>query len=96
MTSTIDLATGAITATTDPFRLAAGRYSLRAHAADWTDQSAALSILGPDGLTYIPVMTALTGDGAVVVDCPDGLYEIVLTGSNLVAIDVSRINRSQP
>ncbi len=91
--STTDFASGAITATTAAFRLAAGRYLVRVHAADWTSQSAALQILGPDGLTYVGMMTPLTADGSVTVDCPEGQYKIALTGSNPVFCDVSRVHR---
>ncbi len=97
MTSVTDFASGSVTATTAAFRLLAGRYLVRCHAADWTSQSAALSIQGPDGTTnYIPVMTPMTADGAVAVDVPEGQFKIVLTGSNPVFCDVSRVHRGRP
>ena len=69
------------TATGSAVRAPAGKY---AFAVDGTFSGATvtLSMLGPDGSSYIScgADAALTAEGAVLAELPDGLYKAVVTG----------------
>ena len=75
------LYTGAVSASTvGPFTLLVGKYLWISQAASTSQQ---LSVLGPDGSTFLAVNAQTTSAVSVALDLPPGTYEItfVATGA---------------
>lgn len=53
--------------------------------------TADLKILGPDGSTFLPVITQITANKAVVADLPPGQYKFVNGTITAIAESVTRI-----
>ena len=71
--------------------LAGGRYLLTA-VATWGGGSVGVSILGPDGSTYLTVGTALTANGvAAVIELPACTAKLVVATATAVYASLSRI-----
>lgn len=79
---------GATSSTVGPFTLLGGKYGVFATAADTTN---VLSILGPDGSTYIPWDSETTSAFAKALDLPPGTYKIVTTSSTAVQGGVVKV-----
>lgn len=76
------------------FSLLGGDYGVSVHAGTWSSGSVVLQRLGPDGSTYIPVLTAFSADGYATVRLPPGTYKIAVTTATGVYASVLHIPRS--
>jgi len=65
----------AVSADVGPFTVLGGRYALML-SGTWGGGSATLQALMIDNTTYINVATAITADGATIVDLPPGSYKL--------------------
>lgn len=65
------------TGSTPPaFPLTAGRYAVQVTGS--TFGTVTLELLGPDGVTYLPVGNAFAANGVQFLDLPTGTYQLVL------------------
>jgi len=78
----------AISATPNDFNCDAGLYALQLHATVWG--SAALQLLQPDGVTYLPVFVA-NQDIYQELRLPAGQYQLALTGVTALTGQVAKI-----
>ena len=87
-----------IAATTEPFTLKGGRYSMTCHAAAWNSGSVTLEALAGDGSTWLvpPVLAAnpalvsgaFAADGAALFDLSPGQYRIAIASATGVYIGI--------
>ncbi len=75
--------------------LTGGQYLALAVCGSWNGGSAVLYIIGPDNLTPLSTITAITANGGGVVDLPPGQYKWGLTGVVNAYISVTRIPVSE-
>lgn len=80
-----------------PFPLLGGKYGITFQAGV-AGTTAGLSVLGPDGVNYVPVPAA-TFNAAVVgfatVDLPSGVYQVTVGGATGVNMSVTPILTSR-
>lgn len=66
------------------FTISGGRWMIAA-SATWGGGNIKLSMLGPDGTTYVDIPSAtLSANGAVAVQIPTGTYKIVRTTATAI------------
>jgi hypothetical protein len=65
-----------IAATTAAFQLRGGKYGAAVIAS--TYGTVTLTVLGPDGTTYLTALTAFAANGYATVDLPQGQYKIAI------------------
>ncbi len=80
--------TGAVTASVIVFTLLGGKYAAFCTAADTTN---VLSLLSPDGSTYIAVDSETTAAFYKVLDLVPGTYKIVVTTATVAAGGIQKI-----
>lgn len=80
--------TGAVTASVIVFTLLGGKYAFFSTAADTTN---VLSVLSPDGSTYIAVDSETTAAFYKVLDLVPGTYKVVATTVTVAAGGVQKI-----
>lgn len=83
-----------ISATTAAFTLRGGTYGITCHAT-FGGGNVVLQRLAADGVTYVPVITALTADGYVSASLPSGSYKIAITTATAVYCDVVSVVTTQ-
>lgn len=79
-----------IAATTASFELKGGRYQFAA-SATFNGGSVGLQQLGPDGATFLSVVTPITVKGGQVLDLPPGQYQVVIVTATAVFASIVRI-----
>jgi hypothetical protein len=79
-----------ISATTAAFTLGGGLYGITV-IATFGGGNVVPQRLGPDGTTWISVMTALTTAGYTTVSLPPGTYRLALTTATAVYASISAI-----
>jgi hypothetical protein len=79
-----------LSATPSAFTLLGGKYMLAANAT-WGGGSLTLSVLMPDGTTYVTAATALSADGVVVANLPPGTYELIIATATAVQGSLIRV-----
>lgn len=82
---------GPITATTAAFQLVGGAYMFMAVSANWNGGSVGLNLLGPDGVTWLSVVTAQTANGGGSLTLPPGQYKFSVSGTLTAYAEVVRI-----
>ena len=80
-----------IAATTAPFYVTVGGIYGADYAATFGGGSITLEKRAADGVTYVPVATAVTANGAQIVYLPPGWYEFVIVTATAVYIQLTRI-----
>ena len=65
-----------INATTNSFLLKSGTYGVTCKASIYG--TVTLQVLGPDGTTWLPALTAFAADGFASVALSPGLYRVAL------------------
>lgn len=75
---------------TAAFQLAGGTYHVSA-IGTWGGGNLALEALGPDGTTYLPMITAISANGVAVVQLPQGQYRWTVTTATGVYARITRI-----
>ena len=90
MRSTEKVSFSGISANTAAFTLTGGSYQL-AVVATFGGGNVGVSVLGPDGTTYLASHTALTANGIINFDAPAGQYRISITTATAVSCSVVRI-----
>lgn len=73
------------------FSLLGGEYGVVV-TATWGGGSVTLSILAPDGVTYIVVAAAFTADTFATYDLPAGSYRLAVATSTAAYMAVSGIS----
>ena len=83
-----------ISATTSPFTLKGGCFGVTV-SATWGGGSVDLKRLGPDGSTYISVLSsAFSSNGYQTVNIPPGTYEVVIATATAVYVDITSVYSS--
>ncbi len=70
-------------AATSKFPLHGGQYGLIA-VATWGGGNLAFNMLAPDGVTYVPVLPAITANAYATIYLPRGSYEFIVTTATAV------------
>lgn len=76
-----------ISATPAVFQLRGGNYGLTV-TATWGGGSLTLQRLAADGTTYVTVSPAITVDGYVNINLPNGTYKLLLATATALYVDV--------
>lgn len=71
------------------FTLDGGTYGVVIVASTWG--TATLQILAPNGITFLPVLAAMSANGTAVVQVPAGVYQLTLAGASGVYFLIRRI-----
>jgi hypothetical protein len=71
------------------FSLGQNAYAVVVTAGTWASGSVQLNILGPDGATYVSVVTAWAANTFATLSLPSGSYEIVIASASNVNITLS-------
>jgi hypothetical protein len=80
-----------IDATTDPFVLGGGLYSLIATGSWNTTGSATLQMLACDATTWIPAAGPITADGVTTAYLPPGQYRFAIDTATAVYLSICRV-----
>jgi hypothetical protein len=86
---------GPVSADTSWFTMNGGQYLALAVCGSWNGGSVVLNIIGPDNVTQLSTITALTANGGGIVDLPPGQYIWRLTGMVNAYLSMTRVPVSE-
>jgi hypothetical protein len=79
-----------ISATTAQFVLSGGQYKFSV-TATFGGGSVGFEQLGPDGVTWLPVITAVTANNTTTVNIPPGQFRFPIATATAVYVNIVRI-----
>lgn len=78
------------------FNVYQNQYAAVVTAVSWSAGSVQLSVLGPDGSTYVPVTSVWSANAFVILNLPAGAYELVVTTASGVSFSLTPAGLANP